>query len=573
MSDSATEASDPTAARSQPRTVGSVVGETLARLGVDTAFALLGTSNFTYTTAFAAQPGTKVYPGRHENGVVSMATAWARVTRRVGVCSIAKGAGLTHAMSAIVEAHKSHTPLLVVVGDTPRSAIYSNPAVAQHALVTSVGVIVEHVHGATTAAADVVRAFRRAERERSPVVLMVSTGIQNDPVADLEISVEHPTLSPASPSADAISAAVAMIEAAERPVILAGRGAVIAEAGDSLRALGERIGALYATSLLGRGIFAGDPYSIGISGGYATRLAVDLLHEADLVLAFGVSLNAWTTRAGDLYSAARIMQVDVELDALSRQTPVELSIHADATATAAALCQALAEVPERAGFRRDGLAQEIASRRWRDQPAQDISTEDRVDPRALTLALEDRLPKERTIVTDGGGFMAYSVRLEPCDADGWVFPVTYICIGTGLPSTIGAAIARPDRLAVGTLGDASALMALADLETLVRLDLAALLVIYNDAAHGGEVGHYEALGLDASLLRFPDFDFAAVARAAGANAITVRRLSDLAQLDGWLTNREGPMVVDAKIPVTPGGDDMLAEQADWVGRLFETQGF
>jgi thiamine pyrophosphate-dependent acetolactate synthase large subunit-like protein len=556
----------------ESRTVGSAVGETLAALGVDTAFALLGTSNFTYTTALAAA-GAEVFTGRHENGVVSMATAWARVTRRVGVCSIAKGAGVTHAMSAIVEARKSHTPLLVVAGDTPGDAIYSNPAVPQQALVSSVGVAVEHVHGPKTVIADVVRAYRRAERDRTPVVLMVSTGLQGHLVPDGSVSLVAPPMSHAGPSPEAVADAAAMIRAAERPVILAGRGAVVADAGEDLRALGERIGAIYATSLLGRGLFAGEAFSVGISGGYSSELAVELLRQADLVLAFGVSLNAWTTRAGDLFAAARIAQFDIERDALSRQTPVDLAVQADAAASARALLDAVGEDDARVGFRRDGLTEEIATRRWRDQAATDISTADRVDPRAFTLALEDMLPVERTLVTDGGGFMAYSVRLEPTDADGWVFPVTYICIGTGLPSTIGAALARPDRLAVGTVGDASALMALADLETMIRLKVPALLVIYNDAAHGGEVGHYEALGLDTSLLRFPDFDFAAVARAAGAHGMTVRRLSDLEQLGDWLSNRDGPMVLDAKIPVTPGGDEMFAEHADWVTRLFETQGF
>jgi thiamine pyrophosphate-dependent acetolactate synthase large subunit-like protein len=560
------------AAESRP--LGTAVGETLAELGVDVAFTLMGTSNFTYTTALKAA-GATIYTGRHENGVVSMASAWARITRRVGVASLAKGAGLTHAVSSIVEARRSNTPLLVVVGDTPPSAIYSNPAVPQQQLVEAIDVIPEHVYSAETALADVVRAYGRAARERRPVVLMVSTGIQNDPVPPGPVPSLPPVPAPFEPSPQAIAEAAELIRGAERPVVLAGRGAVLGDAGDDLRAVGDQIGAILATSLLGRGIFAEDPFSVGISGGYASPFGEELFAEADLVLGFGTSMNAWTMRAGYLYPKAKLVQFDSDPEALSRQTPVDLAVLSDAGTAAAALRKALeAEGEARVGFRRDGLAEAIATRRWRDEKAEDISTEDRVDPRALTLALEDMLPKEKTLITDGGGFMAYSVRIEPPDADGWVFPVTYICIGLGLPATTGAALARPDRLAVGTVGDASAMMSLSEIDTMVRFKVPALVVIYNDAAHGGEVGHYEAHGLDSSLIRFPDFDYAGTARAMGANALTVRNLADLEELRPWLESRDGPMIIDAKIPVTAGGDEMFAGGAeDWVMALFESQGF
>jgi thiamine pyrophosphate-dependent acetolactate synthase large subunit-like protein len=146
------------------------------------------------------------------------------------------------------------------------------------------------------------------------------------------------------------------------------------------------------------------------------------------------------------------------------------------------------------------------------------------------------------------------------DPQGFVFTQAYQSIGLGLASGMGAAIARPDRLTVACLGDGGALMSLPELETLARLRLPMLVVIYDDAAYGAEVHHFGPQGHPTELVRFPDTDFAALARAAGAHGLTAERLEDLEAIGPWLERRDGPLVVDAKI--TP---DFCAE---WLEEAF-----
>jgi thiamine pyrophosphate-dependent acetolactate synthase large subunit-like protein len=90
-------------------------------------------------------------------------------------------------------------------------------------------------------------------------------------------------------------------------------------------------------------------------------------------------------------------------------------------------------------------------------------------------------------------------------------------------------------------------MALPELETAARLGVRLLVLVYDDAAYGAEVHHFGPDGHDLDTVRFPDADLAALARAAGAAAITVRDLSDLAPVAGWLRDGSGPLVVDAKV--------------------------
>jgi thiamine pyrophosphate-dependent acetolactate synthase large subunit-like protein len=200
------------------------------------------------------------------------------------------------------------------------------------------------------------------------------------------------------------------------------------------------------------------------------------------------------------------------------------------------------------GFRTGGLRKEISARRWRDEPFDDRSTGENVDPRALSIALEGLLPDERTVSVDSGHFLGWpSMYLSVPDQQGFVFPQAFQSVGLGLASGIGAAVARPERLSVCAVGDGGALMALGELETAARYRLPMLVVVYNDAAYGAEVHHFGPMGRQVDLAEFPDTDFAALARAAGGEGITVRSVEDLAPVKGWLGRRDGPLIIDAKV--------------------------
>jgi thiamine pyrophosphate-dependent acetolactate synthase large subunit-like protein len=346
-----------------------------------------------------------------------------------------------------------------------------------------------------------------------------------------------------------------VLQKANRPAIIAGRGAVESDAREELERLGQQIGAILATSAPANGLFQGLPYALGISGGFASPFAAELLPRADVIVVFGASVNHWTTKHGALINQdAKLIQVDVEARAIGRNTKADLAILADARQTAAALHDELDRRGHReTGFRTPELAREIAARRWRDEPYTDASTDEHIDPRTLSIALHDALPAERAVAVDSGHFLGYpSMYLDVPDARSWVFPNGFQAVGLGLGNAIGAAIARPDRPTVAAIGDGGAFMALAELETAARLHLGNLLVVvYDDSAYGAEVHHFAPMGHDVSLVRFPDADLAALAAAAGARARTVRSTDDLAVVAEWLEERWGhPLVLDAKVNPT-----------------------
>jgi thiamine pyrophosphate-dependent acetolactate synthase large subunit-like protein len=529
--------------------VAQQVGRALVELGVEHAFGLIGSGNFAVTNALCSAGATFV-AARHECAAVCMADGYARVSRRVGVATVHQGPGLTNAMTGLAEAAKARTPLLLLAADTSGAAVRSNFRIDQDALVASVGAVPERVHTPDSALRDVARAFRRAATDRRTVALMLPLDVQAASAGDAHLPpIVAPVAMPA-PSPAAVNKAADLVAQAQRPAIIAGRGAVLAGARDPLEQLGERMGAVLATSANGNGLFAGSPFALGIAGGFASPLAAELLGQADLVLAFGASLNMWTTRHGALIgSHTRVVQVDVDSEALGRNRPIDVAMVADAAEAAGAIAAELdRRGVRREGFRAAGLAERIASRRWRDEPYQDASSDATIDPRTLSLRLDDLLPAERTLAIDSGHFMGWpAMYLRVPDADGFVFNQSYQSIGLGLGTAIGAAIARPDRLTVAAVGDGGALMALGELETAARLRLPMLIVVYNDAAYGAEVHHFGPHGHALNTVRFPETDFGALGRAAGGHGVTVRHPDDLTAVSRWLGHRDGPLVVDAKI--------------------------
>ncbi|TFV48206.1 thiamine pyrophosphate-dependent enzyme, partial [Blastococcus sp. TF02A_35] len=340
---------------------------------------------------------------------------------------------------------------------------------------------------------------------------------------------------------------VAALRAARRPVFVAGRGARAARA--ELVALADRCGALLATSAVAKGLFRGSPWDLDVSGGFATPLAAELISGADLVVGWGCQLNMWTMRHGRLIAPdAVVVQVDDEPEALGAQREIALGVVGDVRAVAGAAAALLPGTAE--GYRVPEVREAIAARgRWRDEPYDDAGGDGVIDPRTLTAALDDLLPAERVVAVDSGNFMGYpSMFLDVPDEHGFCFTQAFQSVGLGLSTAIGAALARPDRLPVAALGDGGALMGASELETVVRLGLPMVVVVYDDAAYGAEVHHFGPDGHALGTVRFPETDFAAIGRGHGYEAVTVRGTADLAGVAAWLAGpRSAPLLVDAKV--------------------------
>ncbi|MEU4510227.1 thiamine pyrophosphate-binding protein [Nonomuraea wenchangensis] len=534
--------------------VAEAVGRALAARGVEAVFGVVGSGNFHVTNALVAA-GARFVAARHEGGAATMADAYARMSGRAGVLSVHQGPGLTNALTGIAEAAKSRTPLVVLAGEATDRR--SNFHIDQDALVAAVGAVAMRVTSGEEAWERAEEAYRVAVEQRRTVLLSLPLDVQSQPCPSA------PAEPPAAgedkadlPLAAEVDALARLLAGASRPVFIAGRGA--RHARRELEALADRAGALLATSAVARGLFRGSPWDLDVSGGFATPLAAELIAGADLVVGWGCALNMWTTRHGSLVPAdGQVVQVDLDPAAIGVHVPVDLGVTGDTAVVATALTGL---VPAAAGYRSAAVERRIrAEGRWRAVPYEDQGDEDqgdedqgdggRIDPRTLTIGLDDLLPAERVVAVDSGNFMGYpSMFLDVPDENGFCFTQAFQSIGLGLATAIGAAVARPDRLPVAALGDGGALMGAAELETVVRLGLPMVVVVYDDEAYGAEVHHFGPHGHPLDTVTFPPADLAAIARGYGFAAVTVTREADLGGVAEWLKGpRDRPLLVHAKV--------------------------
>jgi thiamine pyrophosphate-dependent acetolactate synthase large subunit-like protein len=546
-------------------TVAAILARDLAAYGARRCFGLLGTANFKISHALV-EAGVELISARHEGNAASMADAYAKATQELTLVSVHSGPGLTNALTGIGEAAKSRTPLLVLAGDVPTGAVKSNFYIEQTEMVRSVGAISERIHTPQSAREDTLRAVARAMRERQTVVLSLPTDVQDARIAGkVPPLVLPPAPGPLHPDPESVRRLADALDGAQRPLILAGRGAVLSGAEEALIALADSTGALLATSVCGHGLFAHSPWSVGISGGFSSPAADELISESDLIVGFGVSFTHWTTKRGKLIApAAVVAQVDVEAARLGYQMPIRHAVHADGRVAAEAL---LAELDRRTGTPRPGRHNGETRKRIRkgdnhNAPYQDTSTGQFIDPRSLSKAVDAILPTERCVASDSGHFCGWVPRfLRVPNARASCLSHSFQSVGLGLASAIGLGLANPGALAVLGTGDGGFLMSISDLETAIRLKLRMCILIYNDSSYAAEVHLYRRQGYSVDIVQFPDTDFAAIARGYGARAVTVRTLDDLEPVKAWVREgAHGVLVIDGKI-----NPDL---EADWHAEHF-----
>ena len=499
--------------------------------GVDTCFALLGDANMNWATALAGRGARMVYV-RHEHCAVAAATAWARKTGRVGVATVTCGPGLTQIMTALPAAVRARLPLVVFAGEAPLGAAWYNQAIDQAPFVVATGAAYVPLHHVPSMRRRVRDAFAQAAAERRPVVLGVPFDLQARAAGEMAAPPPSaailPQLAPPAPDRAVVAALAAEVKGARRIVVMGGLGAVEADAGAACRALAERCGALLATTLPARGLFQGDPFCIGIAGGFSTALGRALCAEADLVLAFGCRLTQHTLDKGALFPRAQIVQIDTDPQALSQgAAPADLHLRGDARLVAEALAQAVDEAP---GWRGARMARAIAE--TPADPATFPPEAGVLDPRAVVAALDAALPQDWQMVNSSGHCSYFFAQMDRPQSR-FLTIREFGAIGNGLAYAMGVAAARPGERVVLFDGDGSLLMHVQELETIRRQGMKILVCVLNDGAYGSEIHKLRDEGLSDEGAVFGRTDLGAIARGFGIGG---ERVDDLARLPAMIAD-------------------------------------
>lgn len=499
------------------KTVATRLVESLIDAGFRRLYCLPGVQNDDFFDAlYDHQAVLQPVHTRHEQGAAYMALGAALATGRPQACCVVPGPGFLNASTALATAWAVNAPVLMVVGETSaRNAgkelgeLHEIPD--QFAILSQLTKWATRVDDGAASAGQIDAALHQLATGRPrPVGLEVPVDIWTRQSPDGAVAaVTQTPLDTAS-----LERAMALIEAAERPLILVGSGS--AEHGDAIQALARRIGAPVAAHRTGRGIMpASDPLSL------LPPVTRKLWTEIDLVIGLGTRLGAKLATMGT-DAGLRAIHIDIDPAELRRGIPADVAIEAD-------LADALTFVLERARpQQRDGwLAQVAQTRRTVEAEVHDV-----LAPQKRWLdVLNAYLGSDGVLVSDLTqiGYAAQAMHAVE-RVRSFLSPGFQGTLGWSIATGLGAADACRDRKVVAIAGDGGSLFTIAELATARQHDIPLQVVVFTDNSFGN-VRRFQVLKYGnrpiASDLENPDF--VALARAfglRGTRAETPEALAD-----------------------------------------------
>ena len=471
-------------------TGSDLVAISLQRQGVDTFFYLMGAPMLSVEAAALAL-GLRGVDVRHEQAAAMAAHAYARLLNRPGVCMAASGPGTANLVTGVAHAWADGTPVVALGGSAPanESGRGAFQEIDQLAMMAPCTKWADRVHEARRIPEMIDRALRTAMIGKpGPVYLDLPGDVLFEAVDEATLDWPAPWDPAARPRPAAataeIEAFVAMLAAAERPVVVSGSGIFWSDAEDALRAFVEAAGMPFYTTPQGRGAIPED-HPLAYLSARSVAFA-----EADLILVLGTRMNYVIGHAQPprFNAGARIVRVDVDAGEIAASPRrLDLGIVADARsflgqATAAirgrVAPDAFAAWRARLGGRNASKAAEQEASLGADQVP--------IHPFRLCRELRDFLPRDAILCVDGQEILNYARQTIPTflprhRLNSGVFGT----MGVGMPLGLGAKVACPDRPVVVLHGDGSFGMNAMEFDTAVRHRLPVLVVI---SLNGGWTG-------------------------------------------------------------------------------------
>ncbi|TMI05270.1 MAG: thiamine pyrophosphate-binding protein [Betaproteobacteria bacterium] len=554
----------------------------LEERGVEHIFGLCGHTNIAVLAALAGSR-IKFINTRHEQVAAHMADGYARAKRQTAVLLSHLGPGLTNAATGVANAALDSIPMVVIAGDVPSHYYGKHPhqEVNLHADASQYEIYRPFVKRAWRVERPdlfpeiIEKAFRLAESGRpGPVLVSVPMDIFSKEVdPSLFARLSHNTKALHRPSIDDETAAriIKAIGAAKNPVVYAGGGVILADASTELRELVDHFGLPVAHSLMGKGALPDDhPLVLGMTGFWGTKFINQKCREADYVIGLGTRFaeadcSSWDSRFTFSMPPTKLIHIDIDPSEIGRNYPVEIGAVADLKQALRVLVRKAKELYP-SGRKNEDLVREIAAYRkdFTQSNVQHVRNPAYpMRPERILAAVREVLPRDALITTDVGWNKNGVGQQFPVLTPGTIFtPGGYATMGFGAPAALGAKLACPERVVVALVGDGGFGQNPAFLATAVESDIPVVWVVMNNYAFGTiaglEMAHYgTAFGCVFRKDGEPySPDFAAVARAYGAQGEQIRAAEDFKPALERAVRSGKPFVIDVAMmnePVPTGG--------------------
>ena len=549
-------------------TGAQILWECLVREGVTDVFGYPGGAILPAYDAMLGYPIRHVLV-RHEQGATHMADGYARASGRVGVAVATSGPGATNMVTGIATAMMDSSPIVCITGQVGSKLIGSDAF--QETDITGITLPITKHNYLVTSADEVAHAVREAfavaaSGRPGPVLVDITKDAQQGS-AEFDWDAAEPHLTEARddalPGDGDHHEAMALVNAAERPLILAGHGVMLSHAERELLQFAERANIPIAVTLLGiGGVPASHPLNLGMMGMHGEAWVNTAIQEADLLIALGMRFDDRVTGNLKTYARdAKKIHVDIDRAELNKNVRVDVAIAQDLRA---ALAGWIADVAP--GDRRAWLAH-IESLKG-DSAVRDIQNLPDNGHLYAAHVINDlwrATGGHALVVTDVGQHQMWEAQYyKHDDSRSLITSGGLGTMGFALPAAIGAKIARPDAEVWVIVGDGGFQMTMAELATAVQEGIDLNVAIINNG-YLGMVRQWQEFFYDRRYAATPISgpDFVKLAQAFGIPARAVSRRDDVIEAVEAARAHRGVALIDFQVeqedtvyPMVPAGADL-----------------
>lgn len=525
----------------------------LQRHGIRDVFGIIGSAFMPISDLFP-KAGIRFWDCAHEGSGGMMADGYTRASGKMSMMIAQNGPGITNFVTAVKTAYWNHTPLLLVTPQAANRTIGQGgfQEVEQMALFKDMVAYQEEVRDPARIPEVLNRVILNARRASAPAQINLPRDMFTQ-VIDVALPAIVEFERPSGGEA-ALAEAAALLSSAKFPVILNGAGVVLAGAIPASMKLAERLDAPVCVGYQHNDAFPGShPLFAGPLGYNGSKAAMELIAQADVVLALGTRLNPFSTLPGyglDYWpKEAKIIQVDLNPARIGLTKPVAVGIVGDAGKVAEGILARLSKTAGDAGRsdRKAMIAQKKSA--WAqalsgmdhedDDPGTSWNSRARaakpdwMSPRMAWRAIQAALPKEAIISSDIGNNCAIGNAYPTFEAGRkYLAPGLFGPCGYGLPSVVGAKIACPDTPVVGFSGDGAFGIAVTELTAIGRGEWPAITqVVFRNYQWGAEKRN-STLWYDDNFVGTEldeQVSYAGIAKACGLQGVVARTMEELTQ--------------------------------------------
>ncbi len=517
--------------------------------------------------AVEREPDLRLVVAKHEAGAAFMADGYARAGSRLAVVAGTSGPGATNLLTGVAVAYSDGVPLLVITGQAPSHALGKGAAqetppedidiVAMFKPVTKYSTMVQQPDRMPH---HLRRALRLALTGRpGPVHLNVPVDFWERPVSEGWFNPSSYRPSTAVFDRDMVAKASNLLLEATHPILLVGSGAATAGAEQHVRALAELLPARVATSPRAKGVFPEDhPLSLGVMGigGHRSARETVLSDQVDVLMTLGASLSETTTLNWhpDLRPSKALLQVDISVDRIARNYPVDVPLIGDAQTISIELIYHLHRLMREGSVpasRWDEYPKIEHSHAFYDEPELRLSDQEPIAPQRWRVELTEVLPDDALVFSDIGGHMLFNIHNLRISANqDFILNLGFGSMGHGTCAPIGAALTGEGRPVVAIIGDACFAMNGQELLTAAEYDIDVLWIVENNQMHGITWHGSKLVGdgrpMNSVRNRRP-VEIAAIARAMGIKSWVVERPGQLGQVVVEALGLKGPKLIEIRV--------------------------